>query len=830
MKLEKLTIENFRGVRGRYTFEPEGSNAIIVGPNGSGKSSILEAINYLLTNEIRQLDRDGMKSVKKQDVIPNIDADGDCVVTGVFKDTENDTQVSVKRSTDSTNLEPKEEDLPQSLQRTIDTALQGQHILTRDDLLDLIIAQPGSRREVLSELLDLPDIDERRLALQRTRKSLDGQKEKAKATRQTSYERLQELTESNASDFAELQADTLETINDLRSSFGGELVEAVDPETVREGIESPAEAVSTQALQRKRPRAELEQFSGWLDDFNTDLPDQIDQLEASLREYQEKEAADISASKLELLEQGEEIISQDTDVCPLCEQDWRSDHSLLKDVRQRREQLNELKTLVENINRRGDEIRKHFEKGSDYLEYLIKELGEDEYPEVEHLVKFSDELRKSSDELSGSLLDDVDHVLRNLPAVESDRTGVVIELEGVLNATDSLESQAENLDDLSDTERRYERLKSIADQWTEFQRLDAEVEQLSSLVSDAEAAETAFIAARSEVIGEIYDDITDRVETYYNSIHSDESDTSTSIVVTETGADLQKEFYDAGEYPPHSVFSEGHLDSLGLCLHLALADYLQQDEKSLLLLDDVVMSVDQNHRLEIARMIAKEFAEDYQVIITTHDELWAEQLSSQGALHGGPQIRLREWSFDGGVNESRSYIDVYEQWETVEEAMDADEMERAAHELRYATERMLEQCVRSLEGKMEYDPRLRHTLSDFKDSVCSRLDTLTGRAKDNLDPDDEMFSKANELDNAYGSILHDVGNQLNKVNRRVHWTPGRWLTLSPAEFEEVYEAHKKAYELLYCDECGSCIRYEKFGRNYHELRCNCRDHYDIRWS
>lgn len=179
MKLEKLTIENFRGVRGTYSFEPGASNAIIVGPNGSGKTSILEAINYLLTNEIRQLDRDGMKSVKKQDVIPNIDADGDCVVTGVFKDAENDTQVSVKRSTDSTNLEPQKEDLPQSLQRTIDTALQGQHILTRDDLLDLIIAQPSSRREVLSELLDLPDIDERRLALQRTRKSLEDQKEKA---------------------------------------------------------------------------------------------------------------------------------------------------------------------------------------------------------------------------------------------------------------------------------------------------------------------------------------------------------------------------------------------------------------------------------------------------------------------------------------------------------------------------------------------------------------------------------------------------------------------------------------------------------------------------
>ena len=229
-------------------------------------------------------------------------------------------------------------------------------------------------------------------------------------------------------------------------------------------------------------------------------------------------------------------------------------------------------------------------------------------------------------------------------------------------------------------------------------------------------------------------------------------------------------------------------------------------------------------------MISNEFAEDYQVIITTHDELWAEQLSSQGALQGGQQIRLREWSFDGGVKESRGYIDVYEQWETVEDAMEDDEMERAAHELRYATERMLQQCVVSLGGKVDYDPRLRHTLSDFKDSVCRRLDTLTGRAKDNLDPSEEMFDEADELDDAYGSILNDVGQQLNKVNRRVHWTPGKWLTLSPGEFEEVFEAHKAAYELLYCSECGSSIRYEEFDGDYHELRCNCREHYDIQWS
>jgi hypothetical protein len=177
---------------------------------------------------------------------------------------------------------------------------------------------------------------------------------------------------------------------------------------------------------------------------------------------------------------------------------------------------------------------------------------------------------------------------------------------------------------------------------------------------------------------------------------------------------------------------------------------------------------------------------------------------------------------------------VTEQWDIVESAMEPGEMQRAAHELRYATERMLQQTCIALGAKVEYDPRQRHTLGDFKDAVCRRLNTLTGRAKDNLDLHDEeeeqIWERADELDSQYGTILNDVGQQLDMVNRQVHWTPGKWLTLRPEEFEEVFEAHKAAYDLLYCDDCGSSIRYENFDDDYHELRCNCREHYDITWS
>jgi hypothetical protein len=490
---------------------------------------------------------------------------------------------------------------------------------------------------------------------------------------------------------------------------------------------------------------------------------------------------------------------------------------------------NKNKQCINDIETWQADFRKRIDQGLGHLEYLTEELDEEEYEEVELLNDFKQVISALQDALAGDLLEEAELELENLPLVEPEESQIQVQSAVAIEATDSLVEKTEELDDLTEAEEQYESLKSIAERWQEYENLNDEIQSLESLTDDVDTALSAFNEARKEVIGEIYEEITDRVERYYTAIHPDESGTGASIEVTNTGADLKKEFYDAGEYPPHSVFSEGHLDSLGLCLHLALTDYLQHDEKSLLLLDDVVMSVDQDHRLEIARMIADEFAEEYQIIITTHDELWAEQLRSQGALHGGSTVHFREWSFEGGVKESRRSIDVFDQWETVDEAVDDDELERAAHELRYATERMLQQTAISIGAKVEYDPRLRHTLGDFKDAVSGRLNTLTGKAKANLDTDTEMFEEADTLDDEYGSSLHDVGQKLKKVNRRVHWTPGKWLTLSPDEFEEVFEAHKAAFELLYCDNCGSSIRYEKFD-DYRELRCNCREHYDIRWN
>lgn len=61
----------------------------------------------------------------------------------------------------------------------------------------------------------------------------------------------------------------------------------------------------------------------------------------------------------------------------------------------------------------------------------------------------------------------------------------------------------------------------------------------------------------------------------------------------------------------------------------------------------MLTTVDAGHRLRVAQLLAQEFA-GHQVIITTHDPLWARQL--QSVLPNSQLISLKQWSYDQGTD------------------------------------------------------------------------------------------------------------------------------------------------------------------------------------
>lgn len=96
-----------------------------------------------------------------------------------------------------------------------------------------------------------------------------------------------------------------------------------------------------------------------------------------------------------------------------------------------------------------------------------------------------------------------------------------------------------------------------------------------------------------------------------------------------------------------SFASEGHLDTLGLCIFLAFNK--QFNNLGLMVLDDVLTTVDVTHKEKIANLLLEDF-EDFQFIITAHDKLWVDELEELCTKYGRDNVvyEIEEWSLDEG--------------------------------------------------------------------------------------------------------------------------------------------------------------------------------------
>lgn len=101
---------------------------------------------------------------------------------------------------------------------------------------------------------------------------------------------------------------------------------------------------------------------------------------------------------------------------------------------------------------------------------------------------------------------------------------------------------------------------------------------------------------------------------------------------------------------PHNILSEANLDLLALLLFLAVAkEASKRGQASVLMLDDVLQSVDASIRVAFADFLLNEF-KNWQVIITVHDRLWHSQLREifRRAGHQYVEHSLSRWDFETG--------------------------------------------------------------------------------------------------------------------------------------------------------------------------------------
>lgn len=101
---------------------------------------------------------------------------------------------------------------------------------------------------------------------------------------------------------------------------------------------------------------------------------------------------------------------------------------------------------------------------------------------------------------------------------------------------------------------------------------------------------------------------------------------------------------------PNNVFSEAYLDLTALLLFLSfLKESSTLGQSKILILDDVLQSVDSTIRLSFVDFLLKEF-KDWQILISAHDRLWMNQLRIlfRQNNHQFVDKEIINWEFSNG--------------------------------------------------------------------------------------------------------------------------------------------------------------------------------------
>jgi hypothetical protein len=101
---------------------------------------------------------------------------------------------------------------------------------------------------------------------------------------------------------------------------------------------------------------------------------------------------------------------------------------------------------------------------------------------------------------------------------------------------------------------------------------------------------------------------------------------------------------------PQSIFSEGKQDLLALLFFLEVARAAtRRGQAKVLILDDVLQSVDSTVRVKLIDWLLQDFA-DWQFLLTVHDRAWRAQLVEllHKNGHGFVEKEIRGWTFNDG--------------------------------------------------------------------------------------------------------------------------------------------------------------------------------------
>lgn len=805
IQLEALRIEEFRGIRD-LELNMGSTSFVVLGPNGSGKSGVVDAIDFALTGSVARLSGAGTGGISVLKHGPHVHQRNNpaaAKVTLTFKHSASGQVGVLTRCVKTAGQYTLEPDTPE-LRAAVTWA--GQHpelTLTRREVIKYVNTEPGKRAQEIQALLKLDRIDEtRRLLFAARNKTSSAAKSMDDAVKsaEDGVKRILDISSLLSSEIATV-------VNKQRGVLGLDELQTVNLET-----DLSAGATVDESAGSFNKDAAIRDVVAVLDYLteHDDLDRAAAELTTALGELETDPTVLDALKHRQLVETGLPLVADGT--CPLCDLEWPDAGTLrahLADKLARSEAAADLKRRIEtSVNTVLGQLRG--------LRGLIRTMQP-------HAVKMDDS------ELQNSLLvwsNDIAAFEERLGSIDSIQqetgrfaTNLLAAPSNLADRTMALQKAIEALPDLTATQSARSFLSVAQDRWTQVRQTRAAAAKASAAHKVATAVYEKYNGVADASLTTLYKTVEDDFSNYYRKINSDdESSFKAGLSPTSGKLDLEVDFYGLGMFPPIAYHSEGHQDGMGVCLYLALIRQVLKSDFQLAVLDDVVTSVDANHRRQFCKLLKDEFP-DVQFIITTHEEVWARQMQSSGLIARRSLARFHGWTVDGGP--------VYGQggdfWTHIETDLANGDVPGAAHKLRRNLEASIADIAAGIQGRVIFRADNNYDLSSFFSAVKGRHGDLlkkaiaSGRSWGN----ETAQKRAEDLKEERAAALLAQDGENWAINALVH--NNDWATLTKADFVPVVEACKQFLDLFTCSNatCDGWIYVLGMPGSEEELRCPC---------
>lgn len=175
--------------------------------------------------------------------------------------------------------------------------------------------------------------------------------------------------------------------------------------------------------------------------------------------------------------------------------------------------------------------------------------------------------------------------------------------------------------------------------------IKARIARVDGLIALTEALESGVRDEIKQRARSVFETITEDIQRYWKVLQPADVITDLRLQVPDDGEkaiEVCLRFHGREQESPCLTLSEGQRNALGLCIFLAMANRAADTDRPILL-DDVVISFDREHRSQVAKLLEQEFA-SRQVVILTHDREWYFELQRMLAAGKWRYFHLKRYA------------------------------------------------------------------------------------------------------------------------------------------------------------------------------------------